>query len=67
MGSESFFVVSVEGRVFAFLLEAVEHVAQAVQVTPFAQPTGIISGVINVRGAIVPVVRLRRLLGLPER
>ena len=48
-------------------LAAVERVVRAVEITPLPQaPPGIL-GVINVHGRIVPVINLRRRLGLREQ
>lgn len=46
---------------------AVEHVIHAVLITPLPGAPDIAIGVIAVRGVLVPVVNLRRRLGLPER
>jgi len=52
---------------YALPLAAVERVVRAVEITPLPQSPPAILGVINVHGAIVPVVNIRRRLGLPER
>lgn len=51
----------------ALPLSAVERVVRAVEVTPVPQAPPTVLGVINVHGQVVPVVDLRKLLGLPGR
>jgi purine-binding chemotaxis protein CheW len=61
------FLFSIEGRRYAMPPGCVERVVQAVAVTPLFDGPGIVLGVINLQGRIVPVVDLRRRLGLPDR
>ncbi len=51
----------------ALPLAAVERVVRAVEVTPLPQAPEIILGVINVQGRVIPVLDIRRRLGLPAR
>lgn len=51
----------------ALPLSAVERVVRAVEVTPLPQTPAAVAGVINIHGQIVPVVDLRRLLGMAGR
>jgi purine-binding chemotaxis protein CheW len=55
-----------DGRRYALPLAAVERVVRIVDVTPLPQAPGIITGVINIQGHVVPVVNIRQRLGLPE-
>lgn len=48
-------------------LATVERVVQMVEITPLPGAPAFVSGVINVQGAIVPVVDLRLRFGLPTR
>ena len=52
---------------FALHVSAVERVIWAAEVTPLPGAPSILLGVLNVRGKIIPVVNLRRRLGLTER
>ncbi len=61
------FLFTIEGRRYALGLEAVERVVQAVAVTPLSDGPEVVLGVINLQGRIVPVLDIRRRLGLPAR
>lgn len=52
---------------FALPLDSVISAVRAVATTPLPQAPAIVLGVVNVQGRIVPVVNLRRRLGLAER
>ncbi len=58
---------SVGERRLALELGAVERVLRAVEVTPLPGAPPIVAGVIDVHGAVVPVLDLRARLGLPPR
>lgn len=51
----------------ALYLDAVIRVVRAVEVTPLPEVPDVIMGAVNVRGRIIPVIDMRRLLGLPQR
>ncbi|MBI3919189.1 MAG: purine-binding chemotaxis protein CheW [Betaproteobacteria bacterium] len=55
-----------DGR-YGLELSTVERVVRAVDITPLPKAPDIVSGVINVRGRIVPVMNVRRRFRLPER
>lgn len=52
---------------FGLPLEGVERVLRAVEVTPLPCAPAIVSGVVDLAGEIVPVIDLRRHVGLPPR
>jgi purine-binding chemotaxis protein CheW len=52
---------------YALPLPAVERVLRIVDVTPLPQMPDIVDGIINIQGQVVPVVNVRRRLGLPDR
>jgi purine-binding chemotaxis protein CheW len=52
---------------YAVSLEGVERVIPAVELTSLPNAPSIVLGVINVAGTIIPVLNLRRRLGLTER
>lgn len=52
---------------YALDLAAVERVIAAVEVTPLPEAPDIVAGIINLHGRILPVISLRRRLGLPDR
>jgi purine-binding chemotaxis protein CheW len=61
------FLFTVGGRRYALDLAVVERVVHAVAVTPLSDGPGTVLGVISLHGKVVPVVDLRRRLGLPGR
>jgi len=60
-------VFLLDAQPYALRLSAVERVLRAVAVTPLPQAPEIIVGIVNVQGRPLPVVDLRRRLGLPRR
>jgi purine-binding chemotaxis protein CheW len=52
---------------FALALEAVERIVRAAEITPLPNAPSIVLGVLDVEGRVLPVLNLRRRLGLPER
>lgn len=52
---------------FALGLAAVERVVPAVEISPLPEAPDIVAGIFNLRGRIIPVINLRRRLGLPVR
>jgi purine-binding chemotaxis protein CheW len=58
---------ALEGQRYGLPLETVERVLPMVAVSPLAKAPAIALGVINVHGRIIPVVDIRRRLGLPAR
>jgi purine-binding chemotaxis protein CheW len=60
-------VFRLEAQRYAIGLSAVERIIRAVEVTRLPNAPGIVLGVIDVAGRILPVLDLRRRLRLPER
>jgi len=60
-------VFSLDDRQYALHLATVERVLSAVEVTPLPKAPEIVLGVVNVQGAIIPVVNIRRRFHIPER
>lgn len=52
---------------YALYLPAVERVVRTVEITPLPQAPGIVTGVVNFHGKIIPVVNIRKRFNLPER
>ena len=52
---------------YAISLAAVDRIVRAVYVTPLPLAPGIVLGVINVEGSVLPVFNVRRRFRLPER
>lgn len=59
--------VRLGGMTVGLLASDVREVVRAVAITPLPGAPPIIEGVVNVRGAIVPVVDMRRRFGLATR
>jgi purine-binding chemotaxis protein CheW len=53
-------------QTYALHIEPIVQIIEMVTIMPIPQISNRVEGVINVRGAPVPVVNLRRYLGLPE-
>lgn len=62
-----FLVFMLDERTFALPLEPVERVVRAVEVTPLPEVPDIVSGIINYKGTILPVINIRSRFHLPER
>ena len=55
------------GSRMALLAGLVSEVVRAVEIEPLPEAPSVVSGVINVRGALTPVIDLRRRLGLSAK
>ncbi len=66
-GRMPFLLFTLDGQSYALGANVVERVIRAVEATPLPKAPGIVQGVINARGEIIPVINLRRRFGLPER
>ena len=58
---------AVEGTRFAVPATAVVEVVRAVALTPLAGAAGLVEGLFDLRGRVVPVLDLRACFGLPVR
>jgi purine-binding chemotaxis protein CheW len=52
---------------YAIDIMRIREIIRPPSLTPVPDATGLLEGVINLRGAIIPVVDLRRRLGVPDR
>lgn len=52
---------------YALRLAVVERIVRAVEVTPLPRAPEIVQGVVDMEGVVIPVVNIRRRLGLRER
>jgi purine-binding chemotaxis protein CheW len=64
---EHLFIFRIDSVRHAITLAMVERVIRAAEITPLPGASGIVRGIVNIHGAIVPVVDTRRMLGAPER
>jgi purine-binding chemotaxis protein CheW len=53
-------------QTYALPIEPIVRIIEMVTITPIPQVSSTVEGVINVQGAAIPVVNLRRHFGLPE-
>jgi len=60
-------LLTVDGQTYALHLEAVDRVLRMVEVTPLPGAPDAVEGVVNIRGEVVPVVSIRKRLGLAHR
>jgi len=60
-------LMTVDGQTYALPLAVVERVLRMVEVTPLPGAPNVVEGVINIQGEVVPVVSIRRRLGLTHR
>jgi purine-binding chemotaxis protein CheW len=57
----------IDGQHYAFRIEQIQEIVILDQVTPTPQVAGHVEGVSNLRGEIIPIINLRKLLGMPAR
>lgn len=65
--SNQYITFNLDEQKFALHLSAVERIVLAVEVTPLPKAPGIVLGVVNIQGRVIPVVNIRKRFRLPER
>ena len=65
--SDSLLVFMLDDQRYALPLPKVDRVVRMVVITPLPKAPGIVLGVVNFQGRIIPVVNMRRRFYLPER
>ena len=60
-------LVTVDAQTYALHLEAVDRIVRMAEVTPLPGAPEVVEGVVNIQGDVVPVVSIRRRLGLAHR
>jgi purine-binding chemotaxis protein CheW len=60
-------VFELDGQAYAIAVEAVEEILPMARLSRPPQAPALLAGFLNLEGKPVPVIRLRRLLGLPDR
>ncbi len=58
---------SLDNQLFGLSAATVAEIVRAVAITPLPRSPGVVEGIIDVRGTIVPVFDLRQRFGYPER
>ncbi len=66
-GHQNYVSFKLDQQTYAFPVEPIVQIIEMVTITPIPQVNPVVKGVINVRGEAVPVVDLRRHLGLSEK
>lgn len=62
-----FAVFRLDAQRYALPIADVERIVPIVEITPLSGAPEIISGVINVAGAVIPVIDMRRRLNIPAK
>ena len=62
-----YFVFSIDKQQYAIAVSAVEKVIRAVELNSIPQADDSLCGLVNVKGEIIPVMNIRKMLHLPER
>jgi purine-binding chemotaxis protein CheW len=65
--SRHFIFFSLHEQRYALRLGVVERVLRIAEISPLPQAPGMVLGMINIQGQVLPVINLRRRLSLPER
>jgi purine-binding chemotaxis protein CheW len=65
--NEQLIVFTLGEQRYALRLAAVDRVVHAMAICPLPQAPSIVLGLVNVRGRVIPIIDMRRRLGLPQR
>ena len=63
----SIIVFTLDGQRYALPLHAADRVVRIVAIGSLPKAPGIVFGVINIQGKVIPVINMRRRFALPER
>ncbi|MDD5209181.1 MAG: chemotaxis protein CheW [Elusimicrobiales bacterium] len=66
-GQNQIVLFTLDEPLYALYLSAVERIVRAVEITPLPKAPGIVLGVINWQGKILPVIDIRKRFHLPDR
>lgn len=67
VGGDRIVVFFLEGQKYALPIDRVQEIQQIVAYTEVPDETGVVLGMVNLRGIVVPLVDLRTLVGLESR
>jgi len=65
--SEDLVIFGLDQHFYALRISVVQQILRMVEITPLPSAPAMVQGIINVRGSIVPVLRLRERFGLAPR
>jgi purine-binding chemotaxis protein CheW len=64
---ETVLTFKLDDKTFACQLEQVQRVIWAIEITPLPGQGAKVKGVVNIEEVVVPIVDLRKIIGLPPR
>jgi purine-binding chemotaxis protein CheW len=64
---ERILVFSLDDQRYGLGLDAAERVLAAVEITPLPKAPGIVLGIFDLHGCIIPIINIRRRFGRPAR
>src|SRR4051812_43539785 len=67
MITNQYLMLRLDDRHYGLALEQVGRITRAAEVTPVPGLGAATLGVVNIQGVVLPVISLRRRLGLPDR
>jgi len=65
--SNHYLIFTIEKVRYAISVPAVERICSVVNITPLPKVPDILQGIIKMKGLIVPVINVRKRLGIPDR
>ena len=65
--TQQFVGFQIEDQLYAFPIERIQEIVILEQITATPQVGPLVDGVSNLRGEIIPIISLRKLLGMPSR
>ncbi len=60
-------VFTLDRQYYGLQLQYIAKVLRAVEITPVPKAANFLSGVVNMHGEIIPVIDIRRLMGMPTK
>lgn len=65
--SNHYLIFILEKKRYAISVSAVERICSVVNITPLPEGPDILQGIIKIKNLIVPVINVRKRLGIPDR
>ena len=67
VSSSELLIFTLDAQRYALPLETVVRIVRAAEITPLPNAPAVVLGALDIEGTILPVLSLRRRLGLPDR
>ncbi|MCD6116027.1 purine-binding chemotaxis protein CheW [bacterium] len=64
---DQYLIFVLDKKKFAINIKSVKRIALSVEVTDLPEGPGIVMGIINVKGQVIPVVNIRKRFGMPGK